>query len=600
MRAPRRAIVAVTPLELITERVQARCGEIKRRGGWFRCAHPCSPEGDKRQSFAFIEQFDGTVLIASHKPSYSTDDCLRALGLTWAELFPGRDKRDLGRWKQGDRADRITHGYEYVDDNGAPIGRVSRTENKIAFPQGHYASDGEYRNGLNGRPLPLYLAPLVRQWGAEGRTIYVVEGEKDARAMVRHGYAATTKPGGGGSPWLSEHVEPLRRCEVVIVADRDEAGEKAARAAAKALRGVASSLAVVQAKEGKDAFDHLLAGHSAAEFEPRPDLLNASALRLTTFTGEFELEEVRFLWEPYLPKGKVVILDADGGTGKTSWFLALAAGLSIGVLPMGGACEPARTVLFFRDSDNPAEYETVYRANGGRPGYISYSRESGRPLDQAYAEEMIETIKAGGFSLFGLDPFYHFLPPGVNPNDGVAVLPFCDLVNQIAERTGATGIAVRHVGKGKLGMSPASELGLGTAMFRNTLRGQLVMRWHPEERGVVVVTDEKGSILVPRGEPFQFQRRGLVIEYLVDREDNPFETKVGPGRPSTLRQACHEWLTAFLNHGTRARQECIDAGIAAGYSKRLIDQAGAALGVVSVRRGKQAMWSLDPFEEDEP
>ncbi len=591
----------MTPRETLETALHARgISDFKKVAGWMRCSHPCSPEGDARRSFAWLELFDGTLMIASQKPAYSKEACLSALGLTFADLFPERDQRDLGSWKTPDgKRDRISRGYEYVEASGAPVGRVSRTEGKTAFPQGHY-KNGEYHHGLNGRPLPLYMLPMVRSSIAEGATIYVCEGEKDVLAMWRHGYAATTKPGGASSPWLPEHVEVLRKATVVIVADRDEAGENAARAAVKALKGVAGSLSVVQAKEGKDAFDHLLAGHEVEDFTPRPDLLNASALRLTTFPGDFELEEVRFLWEPYLPKGKVVLLDADGGTGKTSWFLALAAGLSIGVLPMGGACEPVKTVLFFRDSDNPAEYETVYRANGGRPGYIAYSRESGRPLDQAYAEEMIETILTGGFSLFGLDPFYHFLPPGVNPSDGVAVLPFCDLVNQIAERTGATGIAVRHVGKGKLGMSPASELGLGTVMFRNTLRGQLVMRWHPEERGVVVVTDEKGSILVPRGEPFQFQRHGLVIEYLVDREDNPFETKAGPGRPSTLRQACHEWLKAFLNQGTRARQECVDAGIAEGYSKRLIDAAGAALGVVSVRRGKQAMWSLDPFEEDEP
>ena len=591
----------MTPRETLENALHSRgISDFKKVSGWNRCAHPCSPEKDDRRSFAWLELFDGTLMIASQKPAYSKEACLAALGLKFADLFPEKDPRDLGSWKTQDgKRDPIVRGYEYVGAGGEPAGRVSRTAGKTAFPQGHY-KNGEYHSGLNGKPLPLFMLPMVRSSVAEGATIYVCEGEKDVLAMWRHGYAATTKPGGASSPWLPEHVDVLRKATVVIIADRDDAGEEAARAAVKALKGTAASITVVQAREGKDAFDHLLAGHSADDFEPRPDLLNASILKLTTFAGDdFDLEEVQFLWEPYLPKGKVVILDADGGTGKTSWFLALAAGLSIGVLPLGGACKPSRTVLFFRDSDNPAEYETVFRANGGKPGWISYSRESGRPLDQAYAEEMIETIKAGGFSLFGLDPFYHFLPPGVNPNDGVAVLPFCDLVNHIAERTGATGIAVRHVGKGKLGTTAASELGLGTAMFRNTLRGQLVMRWHPEERGVVVVTDEKGSILVPRGEPFQFQRRGLLIEYLVDREGDPFEAKSGPGRPPTLGKACHEWLHSFLVGGTRPRTECVDAGIAAGYGRVMIDRAAAAVGVVSVRKGKQAMWSLDPFEEDE-
>lgn len=583
----------MTPREAL-ESALARRGitDLKRVSGWVRCSHPCSPEGDgKRRSFGFLEQADGTVMIVSHKPSYTSEDCLAALGLEWKDMFPERDPRDLGRWQN----DRIIRGYEYASEVGEPIGRVSRTEHKTAFPQGHYKG-GEYKHGLNGRPLPLYLAPAVRQAVAEGRTIWVTEGEKDAIAMWRHGHAATTKPGGAGSPWLPVHTEALCGATVVIVADRDEAGEKAARAAVQALKGVAKSVQVVEAAEGKDAFDHLAAGHDAAAFVRRHDLESGSRVKLTTFPGEFEIEEVRYLWEPYLPAGKVVILDADGGTGKTSWFLALAAGLSIGVLPFGATCDPARTVLFFRDSDDPREYETVYRANGGKPGMIAYSREPGRPLDQAYADELVETITDGEFKLFALDPFYHFLPKGVNPNDGVAVLPFCDLVNQVAMRTGATGVAVRHVAKGKLGVA-ASELGLGSAMFRNSLRGQLVMRWHPEERGVVVVTDEKGSILVPRGEPFQFRRRGLQIEYLADRDDNPFEAK-GVGRPPTLGAACHEWLRDLLGNGTRGRQECIDLGLKLGYSRAMMDRAASAIGVLSVRRGREAMWSLDPFEDD--
>jgi len=360
--------LAVTPRETLETALHARgISDFKKVAGWMRCSHPCSPEGDARRSFAWLELFDGTLMIASQKPAYSKEACLSALGLTFADLFPERDQRDLGSWKTPDgKRDRISRGYEYVEASGAPVGRVSRTEGKTAFPQGHY-KNGEYHHGLNGRPLPLYMLPMVRSSIAEGATIYVCEGEKDVLAMWRHGYAATTKPGGASSPWLPEHVEVLRKATVVIVADRDEAGENAARAAVKALKGVAGSLSVVQAKEGKDAFDHLLAGHEVEDFTPRPDLLNASALRLTTFPGDFELEEVRFLWEPYLPKGKVVLLDADGGTGKTSWFLALAAGLSIGVLPMGGACEPVKTVLFFLSSANPTRLGQSGRVRDGLP-----------------------------------------------------------------------------------------------------------------------------------------------------------------------------------------------------------------------------------------
>lgn len=319
---------------------------------------------------------------------------------------------------------------------------------------------------------------------------------------------------------------------------------------------------------------------------------------MVTFGEDFTPVEVDYLWEPYLPKGKAVFVDADGGTGKTSWFIALAAGLSVGALPMGGDCDPMKTALFFRDADLEEEYETVYRANGGKAGFISYKKDD-RYLDRGFADEMVATIKANGIAIWCMDPFFHFLPGAVNLNDGQAVLPYCNLVNYVAKKTNTTGLCVRHVGKGKMGVSAASELGLGSQMLRNTLRGQIVMRWHPEERGVVVVTDEKGSILIPRGDAFQFRRRGLVIEYLTDRcGEDPFD-KHQVGRPATTMATVTTWLAEFLGRGVRLRSDCVDAGVAAGFTRISIDRAASAIKVVKLRQGKAVQWSLDPFEVGE-
>ena len=56
---------------------------------------------------------------------------------------------------------------------------------------------------------------------------------------------------------------------------------------------------------------------------------------------------VSWLWEPYLPRGKLAILDGDPGTGKSFVTLDLAARVSAGApMPGGVPSAPANVLLF--------------------------------------------------------------------------------------------------------------------------------------------------------------------------------------------------------------------------------------------------------------
>ncbi len=49
-------------------------------------------------------------------------------------------------------------------------------------------------------------------------------------------------------------------------------------------------------------------------------------------------EQVDWLWKPYLPLGKISIVQGDPGDGKTTMMLAVAAAVTMGgVLPGGSA-----------------------------------------------------------------------------------------------------------------------------------------------------------------------------------------------------------------------------------------------------------------------
>ena len=339
--------------------------EDKVVANWHRVKHPCNPSGDTRRSFGFRETDDGTLLLSSHKPSYSTDDALKTLGLTWADMFT-QDPRADG-W--------MVHGYEYTDENGRPVGRVTRQADKN-FPQGHYDHEGVYHNGLGGKELPLYYLPVVKLWAAEGREIWVCEGEKDARSLIGHDQPATTKPGGAKSEWKDCQVEPLAGLDIVIVADKDEAGYKAAVDAYVALLPVAKSLRIVEAKEGKDATDHLEAGHGTGSFVDRSDLV--PQIPIVSASGKVvrcvdiaDVEDARapdgvptgfsyidrLTESKGLPKGQMTVWAARKKVGKTSGMCQVAR----------HACKEGYRVLYltFADLQPPQVFRRLRRQETG-------------------------------------------------------------------------------------------------------------------------------------------------------------------------------------------------------------------------------------------
>ena len=175
---------------------------------------------------------------------------------------------------------RITATYGYVDPDGRPVFDVLRYSAAPKYGARGYDTAGRLVEPWKAPPVGrrvLYRLPEVRAAIAAGRPVYVVEGEKDADAVVAAGAAATTNPFGAAdtpgresAKWLPAYTEALRGAHVVLVADRDPAekgypGYRHALYVAGELAEVAASLRVVEAVAGKDAHDHLSAGHGLDE-----------------------------------------------------------------------------------------------------------------------------------------------------------------------------------------------------------------------------------------------------------------------------------------------------------------------------------------------
>lgn len=269
------------------------------------CPGPLHSRGDSRPSLSVAEGDEGRALLYCHV-GCDTQDIVAALGLEMSDLFTEGGER------------YVVDQYIYTDAEGNPIIRVSRTEPKGFFQE--HLEDGTWKIGVGDAERHVYRLPLVRRAIENGTTVYLVEGEKDVHTLEQYGLVGTTFIG-GANKWRDEYAEELKGAKVVIIADRDDAGRKAADNYAAILKAD-----IRYPASGKDVTDHLNAGLSIEE------LLSEEPVDLDIFSpldwGNYEVEQTEWLFEPYIPRQGRVLAFGAAGSLKSLWATWLAARLS--------------------------------------------------------------------------------------------------------------------------------------------------------------------------------------------------------------------------------------------------------------------------------
>lgn len=254
--------------DVLSDIVLPELDGVRQHSGYYTARCPAHDDG--RASLSVQRGRDHPVVFNCHA-GCPPEDVASALGLSWEQLCAPREEPS-GEWTPFGEATAV---YPYTDEHGQILYEVLRTLDKqfpVRVPDPTKKSG--YRWSLKDARRVLYRLPQTLDAVAAGRTVYVVEGEKDADRLAAVGCAATCNLGGAGK-WRREYAEALRGARVVIVADNDKPNDKGrrpglehARAVAASLAGVAAEVRAVQAAAGKDAADHLAAGRRVEEFVP--------------------------------------------------------------------------------------------------------------------------------------------------------------------------------------------------------------------------------------------------------------------------------------------------------------------------------------------
>src|SRR6266849_5709232 len=222
-----------TPIDTVLSRLK---GVKKTSNGWDAL---CPAHDDSTPSLGVAVTEDGTVLLKCRSQGCSADDICKAIGLTLADLFPARGRNGASG------SMNIVATYDYVNADGKLLYQVVRLDPKdFRFRRPDPRGKDGWTWNLKGIKRVLYRLPEVLKAVAEGRPVFVVEGEKDADRLARLGFTATTNPGGAGK-WDKAYSEILRGAIVVLLPDNDGAGQKHAGLVALNLQGKASLIKIV-------------------------------------------------------------------------------------------------------------------------------------------------------------------------------------------------------------------------------------------------------------------------------------------------------------------------------------------------------------------
>ena len=242
---------------------------VKTSGDGWAAACPCRND-DSNPSLSINQGNDGRVLVTCHRgvPCDVNQIC-SAMGITTADLYPKDSRKKKVEEKE---VLTLVSTYDYYDENGVLLFQKLRYVNqwgKKTFRQRRPDGRGGWQWGLGDTPKVLYNLPAVRQAINDGQKVYVVEGEKDADALIALGRVATTMPGGAGTnKWLDIHTNALAGGKVEVIADNDEVGIFHAWQVVDSLTQAECAVRAWRTPAGKDIADYLAMDGDLSEMVP--------------------------------------------------------------------------------------------------------------------------------------------------------------------------------------------------------------------------------------------------------------------------------------------------------------------------------------------
>lgn len=313
--------------------------------------------------------------------------------------------------------------------------------------------------------------------------------------------------------------------------------------------------------------------------------------------SEIQSQEVAWLWFPFIPYGKLTIVQGDPGDGKTTLVLNIAAKLSKGEgLDSKMKLTEPLNVIYQSAEDGLADtvkprLETA-GSNCENISVIDESIKSLSMIDERLEEAVIRT-KA---KLLILDPIQAYLGGGMDMNRANEARDMTKKLATLAEKYQCAIVLVGHMNKAA--GNKAAYRGMGSIDFFAVARSVLLVGRVEGEANIRAVVQIKNN-LAAFEHPKAFELSEDVFHWLGDYEITADEVLGGIApKANKLEQAKRLLREVAETNNAMQSNEIFNLAEEQGISRRTLENAKKELSIRAKRINNSWYWELDKIKPE--
>lgn len=313
--------------------------------------------------------------------------------------------------------------------------------------------------------------------------------------------------------------------------------------------------------------------------------------------SEVQSQEIEWLWYPFIPYGKLTIIQGDPGDGKTTMVLNLAAKLSKGeALDENMKVTEPVNVIYQTAEDGLADtVKPRLELAGADCERIIVIDESDKSLSMV-DERLEQAIVRTGARLLILDPIQAYLGGGMDMNRANEARDMTKKLGALAEKTKCAIILIGHMNKAS--GNKAAYRGMGSIDFFAVARSVLLVGRVEGESNTRAVVQIKNN-LAAFGHPKAFALSEDGFKWLGNYEITVDEVLGGiTPKANKMEQAKQMLRELAETQSAVLSNEIFDRANELGISKRTLENAKKELGVQTRKINNAWYWELDKVKPE--
>ena len=311
--------------------------------------------------------------------------------------------------------------------------------------------------------------------------------------------------------------------------------------------------------------------------------------------SEIESQKIEWLWYPFIPYGKLTIIQGDPGDGKTTLVLNIAAKLSkgIGMDETMQILEPMNIIYQTAEDGLADTVKPRLEAAGADCEKIVVIDESEKSLSMV-DERLEEAIIKTNARLLILDPIQAYLGGGMDMNRANEARDMTKKLGLLAEKYKCAIVLIGHMNKAA--GTKAAYRGMGSIDFFAVARSVLLVGRVEGQANIRAVVQIKNN-LAAFGHPKAFELSEDGFQWTGDYEITADEV-LGGIAPKANKMEQAKRLLRELAETNNAMQsnEIVNLADGQGISKRTLENAKKELGVRAKRINNSWYWELDKIK----